>query len=663
MAALQPVTTRTLESGAQFLARLGPHVLNAYLVRSAFSRALWLLFITLSLHATPSYGADPWRIDDLAVLVDEAGTDTITSVSQPTRAAEFEPAPNGFSAGYTRAVHWLRFTLHAPPPDAQGQREILLEMHPPYVDDLQIYLPRADAKHPFDVRRGGDLLPQADKEFPYRAFVYRIAFDDALARTVYVRLQTTSSSVLTLRAWEPSRFIEHAAREYALLGLLFGLILAGLLANVWYGLWRREAIYRRYIVYLLVTLFYLLGINGLAGEYVVPQAPLWANYWVSTALLLLVIFGTRFYTLALAIDQAAPWMQWVYRVQLWLAVLCLPAPFVDLFPEALRVLLPLVLLMLLTGAWRSVQLWRNNNANGKALLLAHVFSLGGTFSVALTMLGVLPGQFWLIYGFQLGTVGTLLALQLMLAQHVRTIQAQQTQASIDTQIAKTSAQQERAEREQQRHFLSMLTHELKTPLSVIRMRLGTDAPSAKMQAHAQQAVDDINNIVDRCAMVSRLEDHSDDDSEPRVLCHIGELLRETLSRHSTQRSFALEIHKNASSKLLLSDPLLLRTILSNLIDNAVKYAAPDSTPSIVVFARSAEGRPGVVVRVENLVGTAGLPDARRVFEKYYRASGAHHLSGSGLGLYIVKALAEKLSGTIHYLPQDQRVVFELWLPQ
>ncbi len=69
-------------------------------------------------------------------------------------------------------------------------------------------------------------------------------------------------------------------------------------------------------------------------------------------------------------------------------------------------------------------------------------------------------------------------------------------------------------------------------------------------------------------------------------------------------------------------------------------------------ARNADGRPGIVVRIENPIGMAGLPDARRVFDKYYRASGAHHLSGSGLGLYIVKALAEKLGGTIHYLPQD-----------
>lgn len=637
-------------------------------LRSAFSAALWLLLVALFLHAIPAHAADSWAVEDLAVLVDKPGTETITSVSQPSRAAEFKPAPHGFSAGYTRAVHWLRFTLQAPPPDAQGKREILLEIHPPYVDDLQIYLPQPNANHPFDMRRGGDLLPQTAKEYPYRAFVYRIAFDDARPRTAYVRLQTTSSSVLTLRAWEPSHFIEHAAREYAVLGLLFGLILAGLLANVWHGLWRREAIYRRYLVYLLVTSFYLAGINGLAGEYLLPQAPMWANYWMSIALILLVIFGTRFYTLALAIDQAAPWMQWVYRVQLWLAVVCLPAPFVDFFPEAARVLLPLVLLMLLTGAWRSVQLWRQNNANGKALLLAHLFSLGGTFSVALTMLGLLPGQFWLIYGFQLGTVGTLLALQLMLAQHVRAIQARQAQANVEVEIAKATAQQERAERDQQRHFLSMLTHELKTPLSVIRLRLGASAPTPRMQAHANQAVEDIDAIVERCAMVSHIEDQAKTlQSAP---CNIDELLSEILTQQPAAQRVVLQLDSDALQNPVHSDPLLLRTILSNLIDNALKYAPPDGAVHITVANHAHDNghgqRPGIRIQVKNAVGKVGMPDPERIFDKYYRAPGAQQHSGSGLGLYIVKAMTEQLGGRIDYRPQTQtqphHALFELWLP-
>ncbi|RYF77198.1 MAG: hypothetical protein EOO29_21920, partial [Comamonadaceae bacterium] len=159
---------------------------------------LWLLVVAcLFLQATPAGAAsEPWRIDDLAVVADPAGGETIASISQPGRAADFEPVPDGFSGGYTRAVHWLRFTLHAPPANADGKREMLLEIHPPYIDDLQIYVSQS-AGEPFDVRRGGDLQPQSAKEIAYRGYVYRFVFEDDRPRTAYVRLQTHSSSVLS----------------------------------------------------------------------------------------------------------------------------------------------------------------------------------------------------------------------------------------------------------------------------------------------------------------------------------------------------------------------------------------------------------------------------------------------------------------------------------
>ena len=93
------------------------------------------------------------------------------------------------------------------------------------------------------MRYGGDLLPQSAKEYPYRGFVYRVVFADAQPRSAYVRLKTTSSSVLIVKAWEPNQFLAKISGEYALFGLLLGLVLTAILANIWHGLWRREEIY------------------------------------------------------------------------------------------------------------------------------------------------------------------------------------------------------------------------------------------------------------------------------------------------------------------------------------------------------------------------------------------------------------------------------------
>ena len=253
-----------------------------------------LLAVAFSLLASPSFAADTWAINDMAVLVDASGSESIDTVIQASRAQEFKPVAHGFSAGFTRSVHWLRFTLQAPPPNAKGERELLLEIHPPYLDDLQIYLSQPQAKGAFEVRHAGDLQPHAAKEFPYRAFVFQVEFADARPRTAYVRLQTTSSSVLAVKAWQPSHFAEQTSHEYALLGVLFGIFVTALAGNLWQGLWLREAIYRRYIAYLLATLVNVLGINGLVGEFLLPQSAFWAHHWVSLGVLLTIVCGTRF---------------------------------------------------------------------------------------------------------------------------------------------------------------------------------------------------------------------------------------------------------------------------------------------------------------------------------------------------------------------------------
>ncbi len=91
-------------------------------------------------------------IAEMAVLADPSGTDTIDRVSRPERAGEFKPSPHGLSVGHTRAVHWLRLKLD--PPRA-GER-LLLEIQPPYLDDLRLCLP--DGTGGFKLQHAGDRL-------------------------------------------------------------------------------------------------------------------------------------------------------------------------------------------------------------------------------------------------------------------------------------------------------------------------------------------------------------------------------------------------------------------------------------------------------------------------------------------------------------------------
>jgi signal transduction histidine kinase len=205
----------------------------------------------------------------------------------------------------------------------------------------------------------------------------------------------------------------------------------------------------------------------------------------------------------------------------------------------------------------------------------------------------------------------------------------------------------------------MLTHELKTPLSVIRMRLGTAEPTPRMQSHATQAVNDINAIVERCAMASQL----DQAGEPPQLesCDVEALWREAIDQQGAGDRVQFRSNLTGNANMVSSEPLLLRTIINNLLDNAIKYAPANSPIDVELSVGLQFNRAGVSMVIRNALTSSDEIDESRVFERYYRAPGAQRNSGSGLGLFIVKNLIERVGGSVRFRSDRQSVTFEVWL--
>jgi len=67
--------------------------------------------------------------------------------------------------------------------------------------------------------------------------------------------------------------------------------------------------------------------------------------------------------------------------------------------------------------------------------------------------------------------------------------------------------------------------------------------------------------------------------------------------------------------------------------------------------------------VSNVIGQAGVPDPEHVFDKYYRAPGAQSKSGSGLGLYLSKHIAQLLGGDLVFVAAARSLYFEVRLPR
>jgi PAS domain S-box-containing protein len=231
------------------------------------------------------------------------------------------------------------------------------------------------------------------------------------------------------------------------------------------------------------------------------------------------------------------------------------------------------------------------------------------------------------------------------------------QAMKELEFAELQLDQERQKRLGQSKFLSMLTHELKTPLSVIRMVIGSQTPSPLLIEHAERAIRDMNDVIERCLQAGKLDDYEVMINAADVSIH-DELNELKLNSQNPDR---LDI-SIAVDGLLRTDPQVLRIILANLIDNAIKYSPTDSSIKILVNNETKLTQSGMVIIFQNLPGLAGWPDPAMVFEKYYRSKHAHHQTGSGLGLYLVSSLARLLDGEVNYVPDNSTIRFSLWLP-
>ena len=211
-------------------------------------------------------------VRNLAVLVDVDGSETIASVSAPEAAQRFRSLGGLFSAGFTRKVHWLRFSVQAP---AAGSW--WLEVMPPFLDDLRLFTPDGAG---FAERRAGDQLPFASREEEYRGFIFKLALADSATHTYYLRLQTTSASLVTLQLWQPERFQGAKGFDYVVMGFLLGVFMLVLLLNLLLWLATREPLYGWFSLFVGANLLLNFAFTGLTAQYLLPQMTqgrLWAN--------------------------------------------------------------------------------------------------------------------------------------------------------------------------------------------------------------------------------------------------------------------------------------------------------------------------------------------------------------------------------------------------
>lgn len=207
--------------------------------------------------------------------------------------------------------------------------------------------------------------------------------------------------------------------------------------------------------------------------------------------------------------------------------------------------------------------------------------------------------------------------------------------------------------EMKSRFISLASHEFRTPLSTILsslnllLRYHESQQTEKVKLHAKKikaSIANLTEILEYFLSVEKLEsgdvklEYSLMDIEKFTLDFINEM-RDTIEDH-------LQIHFNSTieHKKVLIDKKAYRTIIQNLISNAIKYSPQGG--NIRIHLDCPQDRIKLTVTDEGM----GIPeqDQLHLFDRFYRAANVSNIQGTGLGLNIIKKYIELMGGDITF---------------
>ena len=200
--------------------------------------------------------------------------------------------------------------------------------------------------------------------------------------------------------------------------------------------------------------------------------------------------------------------------------------------------------------------------------------------------------------------------------------------------------------EAQSRFVADASHQLRTPLAVMRAELETAKRDPKLsQQDIKELIDSSLEEVDKLSTLSlRLLELSKFDSQPQQTIlskqSLSQLVKQSVAK---RRSIGKRFNIKAANKLfILADKDQINELLDILIDNALKYSPSDS----LIKIRTSKSGSWAILTISNQGQEITKTELSRIFDRFYRSANSAGKSGHGLGLSIAQKIVESHNGKI-----------------
>ncbi len=222
-----------------------------------------------------------------------------------------------------------------------------------------------------------------------------------------------------------------------------------------------------------------------------------------------------------------------------------------------------------------------------------------------------------------------------------------------------------------RDFVSNVSHELKTPLASIQAYASTlldgaledEAVNRRFLEQIEDQVDRLHTLILDLLSLAKIESgHEVFDLMPVPLDELAESVLSGIQQRADAKNVRLNLEASDRILYVNADAEGLRTILDNLVDNALKYTPSEGEITIGWYAESNQ----IVILVQDTGCGIPMQDHQRIFERFYRVDKARsrELGGTGLGLSIVKHLTQVFGGSVSLASEvGEGTTFKVRLPR
>lgn len=554
------------------------------------------------------------------------------------------------TGGYKTGTYWVRLKVKA------STEELILKIRPLFTDEIELYDPKLSSVD----RITGANYPWASQEM--ESYSFNFAFPASPEdRDVFLRIKSRKAYLAYIEIMTLSQY-QHADRIDLMINMsfaVFTLILTMWLFVTW--LINRELVLGIFLIQQIVALLHTFLIIGfgrtILDRYIANESIIYISSLVTVVYPLIGFLANKILLEEYGLKAKFKILFNALIIGSFAVILL----FVFGSAYALKINAILVLsgvtyfaIASIFGVSKLTSNFKSDALSISTLQIFYLFSLLFWIIAILPLLGLAPMGEIAMHSLLIYNVTSGLVFFFLLQLRSKALLKQEIIRSNNMEVL---ADQERKRREEQSMLMAMLSHEIKTPLSVLKLVVDQKVAGSDLEGHANRAVSNINFIINRCLQLGKL-DSKQLDLNPSIV-NVSDLLDSIIIDHPGRARFNIAGSKDLT---LYLDADLLRVIFSNLIENSLKYSPSDTSIELSFGMTQKNEISGFIFHISNAIGSMGAPDVEHVFKKYYRNASATKISGSGLGLFLAYELTHALGGSIFYHRQENQAIFDLWIP-